>query len=66
MLIMRKFEFDYAHRVLGHESKCKHLHGHRGVAEVIVSSPGLDSLGRIIDFGIVKQRVGKWIDIYNP
>jgi 6-pyruvoyltetrahydropterin/6-carboxytetrahydropterin synthase len=48
--------------VLKHESKCKHLHGHRYVAEVTVTAEELDSLGRIIDFGVVKQLVGGWID----
>lgn len=60
--ITRKLEFDYGHRVLGHEGKCRFLHGHRGVAEITVRAPQLDSVGRVIDFGVVKQLVGKWID----
>ncbi len=60
--ITRKFEFDAAHRILGHECKCKNLHGHRYVAEVTIQSPGLDSLGRVIDFSAVKSLVGEWID----
>jgi 6-pyruvoyltetrahydropterin/6-carboxytetrahydropterin synthase len=61
--ITRKFEFDAAHRVLGHESKCKHLHGHRYVAEVTVSAQKLDVLDRVIDFSVVKQIIGAWIDV---
>lgn len=60
--ITRKFEFDSAHRVLGHEGKCRHLHGHRYVAEVTIQAPELDPLGRVIDFGVVKQIIGGWID----
>ena len=60
--ITRLFHFDYGHRVLGHEGKCKHLHGHRGVVEVTVVAPDLDELGRVIDFSCVKQVVGDWID----
>lgn len=60
--ITRKLEFDYGHRVLGHESKCAFLHGHRGVAEVTVEAPDLDNLGRVVDFGVVKQLVGGWVD----
>jgi 6-pyruvoyltetrahydropterin/6-carboxytetrahydropterin synthase len=60
--ITRRFEFDAAHRVWGHESKCKHIHGHRYVAEVTVVAPRLDDLGRVIDFGVVKEKVGAWID----
>src|SRR5436853_739224 len=60
--ITRRFEFDYGHRVLGHEGKCRHLHGHRGVAEVTVQGLELDSLGRVIDFSVLKREVGEWID----
>ncbi len=60
--IMRKFSFDYGHRVLKHESKCKHLHGHLGIAEVSVWAPALDSLGRVIDFSVLKNLIGSWID----
>lgn len=60
--ITRRFEFDAAHRVMGHEGKCANLHGHRYVAEVVCSAPELDELGRVIDFSIIKTVVGKWID----
>ena len=62
--VIRRMEFDAGHRVLKHESKCKHLHGHRYVALLHVSCPrsGMDALGRVIDFGVVKNIVGKWID----
>lgn len=60
--ITRIFGFDSGHRVLGHESKCAHLHGHRYTAEVTVAATELDSLGRVIDFSKVKEVVGGWID----
>lgn len=59
--ITRKLEFDAGHRVLGHESKCAHLHGHRYVAEITVSSFGLDNVSRVVDFSVVKELVGGWI-----
>lgn len=58
----RKLEFDSAHRVLRHESKCIHLHGHRYVLEVTCGAEHLDSVGRVIDFGVIKQVFGGWID----
>lgn len=58
----RRFEWDAAHRVLGHKGKCRHLHGHRYVAEVTVSAKKLDNLGMVIDFSVLKEIVGKWID----
>ncbi len=60
--IKRKFEFDTAHRVMLHESKCRNLHGHRYVAEITVSAPELDALDRVVDFSVLKRIVGTWID----
>jgi 6-pyruvoyltetrahydropterin/6-carboxytetrahydropterin synthase len=60
--IQRRLEFDAGHRVLNHESKCNHLHGHRYVVELEVASDGLDQLGRVVDFSCLKEVVGGWID----
>ncbi len=58
----RKIEFDAAHRVMEHESKCRHLHGHRYTVELTVTANSLDALGRIIDFGTLKGELGGWVD----
>ena len=60
--VTRKLEWDAGHRVLNHGSKCRHLHGHRFVAEVTVTAPELDGLGMVIDFSVLKEKVGDWID----
>ena len=60
--ITRKLEWDAGHRVLNHGSKCRHLHGHRFVAEVTVAAPELDDLGMVIDFSVLKRVIGGWID----
>lgn len=60
--ITRRVEFDAGHRVLGHEGKCKNLHGHRYVVEVTCVAEELDHLGRVIDFGVVKEKIGGWIE----
>lgn len=62
MTVTRKLEFDAGHRVHKHESKCGTLHGHRYVAEITASAPELDALGRVIDFSVLKQKIGAWID----
>lgn len=64
--ITKRLEWDSAHRVLRHESKCATLHGHRYAAEITVSAPtrGLDDVGRIVDFGVIKKDVGTWIDTH--
>jgi len=60
--ITKRLEWDAAHRVLRHESKCSTLHGHRYAAEITVTAPELDAVGRVVDFGVIKERVGRWID----
>lgn len=62
--ITRKLEWDSGHRVLEHESKCAHLHGHRYVAEIKATCNKLDSLGRVIDFSVLKKTIGSWIDTH--
>lgn len=62
--ITRKLEFDAGHRVHNHESKCGTLHGHRYVLEVTATAPELDQLGRVIDFSVLKEKIGTWVDKY--
>jgi len=45
-----------------HESKCKMLHGHRYVVEASLGAVELDAIGRVIDFGVIREVLGKWID----
>ena len=58
----RRIEFDAGHRVMEHESKCRHLHGHRYAVEASFTAQQLDTLGRVIDFGQVREKLGAWID----
>ena len=60
--VTRKLEFDSGHRVMNHESKCATLHGHRYVAEITATAPDLDQIGRVIDFSVLKEKIGTWID----
>ena len=58
----RRIEFDGAHRVIGHQGKCKYLHGHRYVLEITAKTDKLDSLGMVVDFGKLKEVVKLWVD----
>lgn len=58
----RKLHFDAAHRIVNHESKCKYVHGHRYVVDATFVANGLDDLGRVVDFGVIKDKLGQWID----
>ncbi len=59
---IRKLTFCSGHRVLGHEGKCANAHGHNYSIYLHATSSGLDKLGRVIDFSIIKEKMGKWID----
>ncbi len=58
----RRLEWDAMHRIPRHESKCRAFHGHRYAAEIRCAAPTLDDRGRVVDFGVNKERVGGWID----
>ncbi len=60
--IMRRFTFCAGHRLVGHEGKCRNLHGHNYVLEVYVTGQEQDSIGRILDFKLLKHRVNDWLD----
>ena len=57
-----RVEFDSGHRIIGHEHKCKYLHGHRYILELSACAGKLDCLGRVADFGILKSVMKEWID----
>ncbi len=60
--ITKEIWFCYGHRLLNYNGKCAHLHGHNGKAVVTVEAASLDALGMVVDFSLLKQVLGKWID----
>ena len=69
--VIRSHEICAGHRVVGHESKCRHLHGHnykfhfkvapkKGSQEI--NSILLDNVGRVIDFSVVKTTLCQWLE----
>lgn len=59
--VTKRFEFCAAHRLLGHEGRCRYLHGHNYAVEVNIGSPILDPMGMVVDFSVLKVVVGGWI-----
>ena len=57
----RYHDFSYGHVVLGHEGKCANLHGHNGRVHFTVRG-GLDSVGRVIDFSVIKDLLCEWVE----
>ena len=60
----RRLQFCSGHRVMGHENKCRNMHGHNYVIYITAEAKDLDSLGRVIDFSVLKDKFGTWIDTY--
>jgi len=64
--ISKTFDFSASHQ-LGHlakrhpNHKCCRLHGHNYSVEVILSSPELDSLGFVVDYGALLP-FRRWIE----
>lgn len=61
------------HRVVGHEGKCRNLHGHnyRIHFTVVPQKPSrnsdllsdqLDSVGRVVDFSIINSQLCNWVE----
>ena len=59
---VRKLWFCAGHRVVGHENKCANVHGHNFTLWIHAKADKLDTVGRVIDFSILKEKVGTWID----
>jgi 6-pyruvoyltetrahydropterin/6-carboxytetrahydropterin synthase len=60
--VTREIHFCYGHRLLNYTGKCRHLHGHNGVAIISIESDKLDSLGMVVDFSEIKRVMQTWID----
>lgn len=61
--VNRRLTFCAGHRVHGHETKCQYPHGHNYVVHVTAEAlRSLDGIGRVIDFSVLKEKLGTWID----
>jgi 6-pyruvoyltetrahydropterin/6-carboxytetrahydropterin synthase len=61
--VTRAHEIDAGHRVYQHGGKCANLHGHRYRFEFTCVAPGgLDDLGMVVDFSVIKDTVCAWLD----
>jgi 6-pyruvoyltetrahydropterin/6-carboxytetrahydropterin synthase len=46
-----------AHFLRGYEGKCKNLHGHNWKIRATVTAAGVDAIGMVVDFGMLKQKL---------
>ena len=59
----RYHDFSTGHRVYGHESKCAHLHGHNYRIYLTVEADQLDTVGRVMDFSVIKDKFVVWLEV---
>lgn len=60
---IRYHDICMGHRVVGHEGKCKNLHGHNYRFHFTVAPEGnLDEIGRVLDFSIIKEKLCNWLE----
>ncbi|MCU7917149.1 MAG: 6-carboxytetrahydropterin synthase [Candidatus Thiodiazotropha sp. (ex Dulcina madagascariensis)] len=60
--VIKEIHFCYGHRLLNHQGKCRHLHGHNAKAVIRLESDQLDPLGMVCDFSDIGDYVKDWID----
>ena len=60
--VSRIHDFSAGHRVVGHEHRCRFLHGHNYRVVFECTAPELDELGRVIDFEVIKSRLCQWLE----
>lgn len=59
----RYHDISCGHRVAGHESKCRHLHGHNyRIYFTIEAEHGTDDIGRVLDFSAIKSKLCMWLE----
>jgi 6-pyruvoyltetrahydropterin/6-carboxytetrahydropterin synthase len=58
----RHHDISCGHRVVGHESKCRHMHGHNYRVHFCCTAKDLDNVGRVIDFSVIKEKLCMWIE----
>lgn len=59
---VRYHDICMGHRVVGHEGKCRHLHGHNYRITFHAEADNLDSVGRVVDFSVLKETVCEWLE----
>mgnify|MGYP003455122106 FL=1 len=58
----RYHDISCGHRVVGHEGKCRFLHGHNYRIHFIITSEYLDAVGRVLDFSVIKTLLCEWLE----
>ncbi|MFD2967387.1 6-pyruvoyl trahydropterin synthase family protein [Sphingobacterium bambusae] len=63
MIVAERYhDISCGHRVVGHEGKCRYLHGHNYRIHFTVAAEQLDDIGRVVDFSVIKSTLCQWLE----
>lgn len=62
ILAERYHDISCGHRVVGHEGKCRFLHGHNYRIHFTITADQLDNVGRVVDFSVIKTTLCAWLE----
>lgn len=57
--------FSSAHNLRAYKGKCEELHGHNWKVEATAESPGLDKIGMVMDFKLIKDELNHILDRFD-
>ena len=60
--VTQELPFCYGHRLLHYVGKCARLHGHNGVARIVLRREALDQQGMVVDFDAIEKSVRGFVD----
>jgi len=58
----RYHDLSVGHRVCGQGGKCENLHGHNYRIHLTVEAEQLDTVGRVMDFSVIKDKFVIWLE----
>lgn len=64
-LLKTSSHFSAAHSIKGYEGKCKNVHGHNWIVEVVIKTKEKDELGMSYDFSDLKHQLEEVLDILD-
>ena len=62
--ITKEVYFCYGHRLMNHNGKCRHLHGHSVKAAISVMHENLNEQSMVCDFSDIKVCVENYVNTY--
>lgn len=63
--ICKCIELESGHLLSKHKGNCRYPHGHTRRVELVFSAPTLDANDMVLDFKLIKEMLGEFIDQFD-